>query len=100
MWLGLGSYEYLESHELTSSRRVHLLIVPAKGHKDELDAWLEESVASARTSVTTYDTEYRGHQAIVRGLVVIFAAVGGVTAIVARQHDVEEAIIVIVAPGR
>ncbi|MCK4315036.1 MAG: ABC transporter permease, partial [Anaerolineae bacterium] len=82
MWLGLASYEYLESHELTSSRSVHLLVVPADGRKNELDTWLEESVASAQTNVTTYNAAYREHQQIVRGLVVVFAAIGSTTAIV------------------
>jgi hypothetical protein len=83
MWLGLASYEYLESHELTSSRSIHLLVVPADGRKDELDAWLEGSVASAQANVTTYDVEYREHRQIVQGLVLGFAVVGCVTAIVA-----------------
>lgn len=83
MWLGLASYEYLEGHELTSSRPVSLLIVPADGRKDELDAWLEENVASAQTDVTTYDVEYREHRQIVQGLILGFAVVGCVTAIVA-----------------
>jgi len=83
MWLGFASYEYMESHELTSSRLVHLLVVPADGRKDELDAWLEESLASAQTNVTTYDVEYREHQEIVRGLVLGFSVVGCITAIVA-----------------
>jgi ABC-type lipoprotein release transport system permease subunit len=83
MWLGLASYEYLEGHELTSSRPTHLLVVPADGRKDELDAWLEGSVASAQTNVTTYDVEYREHRQAVQGLVLGFAVVGCVTAIVA-----------------
>jgi ABC-type lipoprotein release transport system permease subunit len=83
MWLGLASYEYLESHELTSSRLVHLLVVPADGRKDELDAWLEESLVSTQTNVTTYDVEYREHRKFVRGLVAVFSVVGCVTAIVA-----------------
>ncbi len=83
MWLGLASYEYLESHELCASRSVHLLVAPADGRKAELDTWLEGSVASAQTSVTTYDVEYREHRGIVQGLVVGFAVVGCVTAIVA-----------------
>jgi len=83
MWLGLASYEYLESHELASSRLVHLLVVPADGRKNGLDAWLEESVASAQTDVVTYNSEYREHQQIVRDLVLVFAVIGSVTAIVA-----------------
>jgi len=83
MWLGLASYEYLEGHELASSRPTHLLVVPADGRKDELDAWLEGSVASAQTNVTTYDVESREHQQGTQGLVLGFAVVGCVTAIVA-----------------
>ncbi len=83
MWLGFASYEYLESHELTASRVVRLLVVPADGRKAELDAWLEGSVASAQANVTTYDVEYREHREIVQGLVIGFAVVGCVTAIVA-----------------
>jgi hypothetical protein len=83
MWLGLASYEYLTSHEFTSSRAVHQLVVPAGGRKDELDAWLERSVASAQTNVTTYDIEYHEHRQIVQGLILTFAVVGCVTAIVA-----------------
>jgi len=83
MWLGLASYEYLESHELTASRPVRLLIVPVDGRKAEMDAWLEGSVASAQTKVTTYDVEYREHWQMVQGLILGFAVVGCVTAIVA-----------------
>jgi len=83
MWLGFASYEYLESHELTSSRLIQQLVVPADGRKDELDAWLEGSVDSVQTDVTTYDIEYREHRQIVQGLTLIFAVVGCVTATVA-----------------
>ncbi len=83
MWLGLASFEYLEGHELTSSRLVHQLVVPADGRKDELDAWLEGIVASAQTGVTTYDVEYREHRQIAQVLILNFAVVGCVTAIVA-----------------
>jgi ABC-type lipoprotein release transport system permease subunit len=83
VWLGVASYEYLESQERTSSRPVQLLIAPAAGRKSELDAWLEGSVASAQVDVTTYDSEHREHRQIVRGLIVVFAAIGCITAIVA-----------------
>jgi hypothetical protein len=83
VWLGFASYEYLESHELTSSRPIRLLIVPADGRKNELDTWLEESVASAQTDVTTYGVEYREYRQIVRSLFLVFAVVGSATAIVA-----------------
>jgi ABC-type lipoprotein release transport system permease subunit len=83
MWLGLASFEYLEGHELTSSRLVHQLVVPADGRKSELDAWLEGSVASAQTNVTTYDAECREHRQVVQFLILCFAVVGCVTATVA-----------------
>jgi ABC-type lipoprotein release transport system permease subunit len=83
MWLGFTAYEYLESHELTSSRPIQLLLVPVEGQKNELDGWLEENVASAQTGVRTYQVEFREHQQIVQGLTLGFAVVGCVTAIVA-----------------
>jgi predicted lysophospholipase L1 biosynthesis ABC-type transport system permease subunit len=81
--VGFVSYEYLANHELTSSRSVHLLIVPADGRKRELDAWLEGRLASAQTNVTTYAVEYREHRQFVQGLTLGFAVVGCITAIVA-----------------
>jgi ABC-type antimicrobial peptide transport system permease subunit len=83
IWLGLASYEYLESHERVSPRSTSLFIVPTGGHKDVLDAWLQKNVSSAQTDVITYDVEYREHQQIVSGLIVAFAVVGSITAIVA-----------------
>jgi ABC-type lipoprotein release transport system permease subunit len=83
LWLGLASFEYLESHELTSSRPVHLLVLPAEGRKGELDAWLEESVASAQTDVNTYDAQRREFQQLTQSMLLLFAAVESITAIVA-----------------
>jgi len=83
LWLGLASFEYLESHELTSSRPVHLLVLPAEGRKDELDAWLEESVASAQTDVDTYGTQRRQFQQLTQSMLLLFAAVESIIALVA-----------------
>lgn len=61
-WVGFVSYEYLNSHETLAARRPRMLVVPHEGRKAELDNWLEESVASNRTGVTTYaaeEQEYR-----------------------------------------
>jgi hypothetical protein len=54
IWLGFASLEYLSSHEHYASRPLQLLLAPADGRKPELDAWLEEHVASEQTSVQTY----------------------------------------------
>jgi ABC-type lipoprotein release transport system permease subunit len=54
LWTGFVSLEYLSSHEFYVSRPIHLLVLPKPGHKDRMDAWLEESVASERTAVQTF----------------------------------------------
>jgi len=83
LWLGFTSLEYLQSHELTASRSPWLLVVPAAERKGELDAWLEESVASAQTRVYTYDAERREFEEIMRLAMLLFAAVESIIAIVA-----------------
>jgi ABC-type lipoprotein release transport system permease subunit len=83
LWLGFASYEYLNSHEMTASWPVHLLVVPAEGHKAAVDAWLEESVASAQTEVKTYATEQSYHQELTWRLVLVFAVLEGIIALVA-----------------
>lgn len=82
-WLGFASLEYLESHELSASRPVHLLTLPAEGRKGELDAWLYQNVASAQTEVTTYASAYAEHRRELRGLIKLFAAVESIIAFVA-----------------
>lgn len=83
IWLGFTSLEYLQSHELTTSRSHRLLVVPEAGRKGELDAWLEESVASAQTRVYTYDAERGEFAEMMRMIMVLFAAVESIIAIVA-----------------
>jgi hypothetical protein len=83
LWLGFTSLEYLQSHELTASRSPRLLVVPAEKRKGELDAWLEGSVASAQTRVYTYDAERRDFEEIMRLIMLLFAAVESIIAIVA-----------------
>jgi ABC-type antimicrobial peptide transport system permease subunit len=56
-WVGFASYEYLDSHELTSSRGPRLLIIPHKEQKQALDNWLETSVDSTQTRIITHATE-------------------------------------------
>jgi putative ABC transport system permease protein len=84
LWLtGFASYEYLRSHELYSSHSTSLLVVPAEGRKGELDAWLEESIASERTSVQTYGTELREHREVTLIMFLLCAVIEGVIALVA-----------------
>jgi ABC-type antimicrobial peptide transport system permease subunit len=80
---GFASSEYLESHELYSSRPVHLLVAPVEGGKAELDAWLEENVASTKTLVETYAAALQDMQHAIRSMLLLFAAVESVVAVVA-----------------
>jgi ABC-type lipoprotein release transport system permease subunit len=81
--LGFVSSEYVEGHELYSSRSVHLLVVPAEGHKADLDKWLEENIASTQILVETYDTRLREMRQATRNMFLLFAAVESVVAVVA-----------------
>ena len=81
--LGFVSKEYLESHELYSDRRVNLLVVPAEGRKAELDAWLEEHVASEQTSVSTHGATLREGRQSTLVMHLVFAALEGIIALVA-----------------
>ena len=83
LWVGFASLEYLESHELTSSRSVHMLILPAEGRKGELDAWLEESVASTQTEVNTYDESRRVSRQAAQSMLLLFGLVECIIAVVA-----------------
>jgi ABC-type antimicrobial peptide transport system permease subunit len=83
LWMGFASLEYLSSHEFYVSRPIHLLVLPKAGHKDEMDAWLETSVASALTAVQTFDgmqTEFRLAMWIV---LVVLGIVESIIAVVA-----------------
>jgi putative ABC transport system permease protein len=81
--MGFASYEYLHSHELYSSHPANLLVVPTEGRKDELDAWLEESIASERTSVQTYSAQLSEHREMTRMMFLLCAIVESVIALVA-----------------
>jgi hypothetical protein len=72
-WLGFASYEYLRSHELTSSRSPRLLVIPREGEKQALDSWLETSVDSTQTRITTYGAEEREYREMTNSLVLTFA---------------------------
>ena len=71
-WIGFASYEYLHSHELTSSSSPRLLIIPHEGQKQTLDNWLEESVDTTQTRIIIYDTEEREYREMTTSLVLTF----------------------------
>jgi ABC-type lipoprotein release transport system permease subunit len=85
LWIGFSSREYLESHELTAARSLRWLVVPVEGHKAELDAWLEGSVASSWVRVSTYDATWNEFRQAVQGLSLLFAAVEFLIAAVAAM---------------
>jgi hypothetical protein len=83
LWVGFASSEYLRSHEFYSSRPASLFVVPTEGRKRELDGWLEENIASEQTRVRTYDTLMSGLRQDTWVLLLAFAVVESVIAIVA-----------------
>lgn len=83
VWTGFASYEHLSSHGLYASHPTILLLIPVEGYKDELDTWLEMSVASERTGVRTYDRQLWIRRQDDRLLLLLCAAVEGIIAIVA-----------------
>jgi ABC-type antimicrobial peptide transport system permease subunit len=71
-WIGFASYEYLQSHELTSSRSPSLLLIPHEGQKQALDSWLEASVDSTQTRIVIHDIEEREYKEMIQSLVLTF----------------------------
>jgi hypothetical protein len=81
--LGFASGEYLASHELYTSWPVHLFVVPAMGQKTELNRWLQETIASRWTLVDTYAQRAQDMDRTTRGILLLFAAVESIIAVVA-----------------
>jgi ABC-type antimicrobial peptide transport system permease subunit len=82
-WLGLASYDYLRSHELTSARNTRLLVIPQEGQKRTLDSWLEEKVDSTRTRITLYDAQEREYRDMTTSVVIAFTLLEGMIAAIA-----------------
>jgi ABC-type lipoprotein release transport system permease subunit len=82
-WIGFASYEYLSSHELYASSPIHLLLVAKQGRKVEIDDWLQENVASERTSVWTYHTQLKRYRQDMLMLFLLCAIPESIIAIVA-----------------
>jgi hypothetical protein len=83
LWLGFASLEYLASHERTASRPAEMLLVPHADEKASLDAWLEESIASETTIVSTHDGVAGFFGESRRDLLTLIAAVESIIALVA-----------------
>jgi ABC-type lipoprotein release transport system permease subunit len=83
MWLGFASLEFLENHESTLSRPIHMLVVAGEGRETELEAWLEQEVASTQTEVLTYAAARRRAQQTAMAMVALFAGVESIIAIIA-----------------
>jgi ABC-type lipoprotein release transport system permease subunit len=83
LWTGFASYEYLSSHEFYQFYPISMLVVPAEGHKDALDHWLEKDVASEGTSVATYETQLRQDRLVAVVGVLVFGIAESVVAVVA-----------------
>jgi ABC-type antimicrobial peptide transport system permease subunit len=84
-WIGFASYEYLRSHELSSSRGPRLLVIPYEAQKQTLDNWLDTSVDSTLTRIITYAAREREHREMATSTVFTFAAlecmIAGVAAV-------------------
>lgn len=83
LWLGFAPYQYIGSHELYASRPVDLLLIPVKGRRTELDAWLEGAVSSDLAVVRTFEQLLRLHQRDVHMLLLMVTVLEGIIAIVA-----------------
>jgi ABC-type lipoprotein release transport system permease subunit len=83
LWAGFASYEYVRDHEAYSSQPVSLLVIPAEGRKAELDAWLEQSVASDQVAVLTHEAWLRRHRQDGWRIFVQFAVIESMVAAVA-----------------
>jgi hypothetical protein len=82
-WLGFASYEYLHSHELSSSRGSRLLIVPRDGQKPALDTWLTESLDATQTRMITHAAVENEFKEMTASLILTFAALECMIAAVA-----------------
>jgi hypothetical protein len=82
-WVGIASYEYLHSHELTSSRNPRWLLIPHEGQKQALDSWLAESVDSTQARTTLHDVQEREYRKETTSVVLTFAALECMIAAVA-----------------
>jgi putative ABC transport system permease protein len=84
-WVGFASYEYLQNHELTSSRSPSLLVIPREGQKQALDSWLKKSIDVAQARITIYDIQERDYREMTTSVVITFALLECMIAAVAAM---------------
>lgn len=82
-WVGLASYEFLDSHELTQDRTKMALVVPVAGSEQTVSRWLVDNVASTQTGVDIYDAQAADYQEFAIGISIAFAVVESLIALVA-----------------
>jgi ABC-type lipoprotein release transport system permease subunit len=82
-WVGLASYEFVADHERYSAAPMHTLVVPVEGHAAEVEAWLEESIASPQVAVETFGTSYRYVREALRVSMLFLAITESLLAVVA-----------------
>jgi ABC-type lipoprotein release transport system permease subunit len=83
-WLGFVSLEFLESHQDSLVPDIPpLFIVPKAGQKEALDDWLENELAGRDVSVLTWRREAARAQENSRNMMLIYALLESVIAIVA-----------------
>jgi ABC-type antimicrobial peptide transport system permease subunit len=82
-WAAFVSYEFVERHERYSTAPMHALIIPAAGHEAEVEAWLEESIASPQVTVETFGSTYRSLNKFRMSLFLFLATTESILAVAA-----------------
>jgi ABC-type lipoprotein release transport system permease subunit len=85
-WTGFASLEYLSNHEFYAYHPISLLVLPEAGHKQEIDSWLEETIAGKQIDVQTLtgmQTDFRLAGWIILAVLGIVESVIAVVAAVA-----------------
>lgn len=82
-WAGFASYEFVEDHERYSAAPMHALVVPVEGRAVEVEAWLEENIASPQVAVETFGTRYRYVQEFMRIAMLFLVITESILAVVA-----------------
>jgi ABC-type antimicrobial peptide transport system permease subunit len=62
---------------------MHALVVPVEGREEEVEAWLENNIASPRVAVDTFGTSYRELRAFTRFAMLFLAITESILAVVA-----------------
>jgi ABC-type lipoprotein release transport system permease subunit len=82
-WVGLASYEFLQSHELTRDTPETLLVIPFAGRERDVSVWLEQNAKTSLTDVRTYENEIKEFNDVMSSISTAFAVIESLIAIVA-----------------